>query len=82
MKLTEAQRSAARRIAGRRLERAHPFMLRELRQYYGRQQYRDEWGDHFNARRTEQVRAEIQAAYPEQYRAFLKEEEENVRTKS
>lgn len=79
--LTEAQRSAARRAAGRRIERKHPQMLRDLRSYYDQPKYRKRWGDHFNARRTEAIRADIISAFKQQYAEFLKEEEDRVRTK-
>lgn len=78
-KLTEKQRSAARRRAGRRLERSHPFMLRELRKYYDQPKYEELWGDKFNARRTEQIRSDIIGQYQEQYKTFLKEEEARER---
>lgn len=81
VRLTEAQRSAARRAAGRRIERKHPFLLRELRKYYDQPKFRDAWGNRFDARRTEQIRSDIIEQYPAEYKEFLKEEENNARTK-
>ena len=79
-RLSEAQRSAARRAAGRRIEKAHPYLLRELRSYYNQPKYQKLWGDHFNARRTEAIRSDIISKNLDQYQQFLKEEEERART--
>lgn len=81
VRLTEAQRSAARRAAGHRIELLHSTMLRDLRSYYDQAKYRTKWGDHFNARRTEAIRADIISAFRYQYQEILKEEEDRVRTK-
>lgn len=79
-KLTEKQRSAARRKAGRRLELKHTHVLRELRKYYDRPKFHAQWGEKFNARRTEQIRSDMIEQYPQEYKEILKEEEANART--
>lgn len=80
-KLTEQQRSAARRKAGRRLELKHTYTLRELRRYYNSPKFHELWGEKFNARRTEQIRSDMIEQYPQEYKEILKEEEANARAK-
>lgn len=76
MALTEQQRSAARRAAGRMLEKTYPTLTRELRRMYDdNPRYRVQWGKKYNARRTEQIRMDIAGQFPKQYSEFLKEEE-------
>jgi hypothetical protein len=62
------------------MERAHPYLLRELRSYYNQPKYQQLWGNHFNARRTEAIRTDIISLNQDQYQQFLKEEENRVRT--
>lgn len=54
-------------------------IVRRLRIYYDQAKYHARWGDKFNARRTEAIRADLMAQNKDQYKAFLKEEEANIR---
>lgn len=78
-KLTEQQRSAARRAAGLRIEREHMPLVRKLRLYYDQPKYRERWGVKYNARRTEAIRSDIIKAYKARYKEILKEEEAKLR---
>lgn len=76
-RLTEAQRSVARRRAGRRLERNHMIIVHGLREYHETDRVKTD--RHWNARRIEAIRSELAATYPEEYARYLKEEEKNER---
>jgi hypothetical protein len=74
MKPTERQRSKARRAAGKRLERRHPYFTRDLRRLYDEDKKIDHKDKKYEARRVEWIRADLSYTYPEEYATYLKEE--------
>jgi hypothetical protein len=79
MKTSEQIRSAARRRAGKRLERRHPLLTAQLTQLYNDDKKLIKHTPRFATRRSEWVRADLQSKYATEYKQYLQEEKNVLR---
>lgn len=76
---SEQQRSKARRLAGRRLEKAHLPDVRQLRlAYNASEKSKSEPTKKYLARRTEWIRADLGYMYQDEYTRYFTQELEKL----